>query len=393
MHEGPNRWLTSREVRRYGRFRCEVAPCSRQFPNSIARSDSVLKAESDAEKAPLIAAVKSSHAKLNTSLHLSSLELAPAQLRGTIDWHHAASWRSPADAYTPMSHNVADCPRMAIQDLLSLEPANEHAAFAWEGSMRKLAPLLSALLIPYLYVKGQTPISNQGRARRNRGHGVRIHPKQSQTLRRSPIPAMLTRTATAAHRTWATFAASSMPTAGSLATYPAGRVPTRDAKPHSRRQPKPCSKATKKNRALGVLIAETVGTGEATDKLAQAPGTWTECPASAIGVTYALSVQNTTFKLCRSMSRSRCSRYGSVLMLPGNPSGMPVYIVRMEEPGRFHDATLVRNRQPDRTGGAVWICADTATRRTIPRNLFATPEEKQCVHTDHGMFCLVVQDL
>ena len=33
------------------------------------------------------------------------------------------------------------------------------------------------------------------------------------------------------------------------------------------------------------------------------------------------------------------------------PSGMPVYI-RMEEPGRFHDATLVRIRQPDRTGGA-----------------------------------------
>jgi len=35
----------------------------------------------------------------------------------------------------------------------------------------------------------------------------------------------------------------------------------------------------------------------------------------------------------------------------GNPSGIPVYI-RMEEPGRFHDATLVRIRQPDRTGGA-----------------------------------------
>jgi hypothetical protein len=27
----------------------------------------------------------------------------------------------------------------------------------------------------------------------------------------------------------------------------------------------------------------------------------------------------------------------------------------MEEPGRFHDATLVRIRQPDRTGGAVSI--------------------------------------
>src|SRR5712671_4745209 len=37
--------------------------------------------------------------------------------------------------------------------------------------------------------------------------------------------------------------------------------------------------------------------------------------------------------------------------VPVNPSGIPVYI-RMEEPGRFHDATLVRIRQPDRTGGA-----------------------------------------
>jgi hypothetical protein len=53
-------------------------------------------------------------------------------------------------------------------------------------------------------------------------------------------------------------------------------------------------KPTKKNRALGVLIAGTVGSGEATDKLAQAPGTWTECPAFAIGGTYALSVQNTS---------------------------------------------------------------------------------------------------
>src|SRR6267154_3446400 len=32
------------------------------------------------------------------------------------------------------------------------------------------------------------------------------------------------------------------------------------------------------------------------------------------------------------------------------PRGVPVYI-RMEEPGRFRDATLVRIRQPDRTGG------------------------------------------
>jgi hypothetical protein len=36
-------------------------------------------------KAPLIAAVELSHAKLSTSLHLSSPELAPAQLRGRDD--------------------------------------------------------------------------------------------------------------------------------------------------------------------------------------------------------------------------------------------------------------------------------------------------------------------
>jgi len=45
----------------------------------------------------------------------------------------------------------------------------------------------------------------------------------------------------------------------------------------------------------------------------------------------------------------------------GNPSGIPVYI-RMEEPGRFHDATLVRIRQPDRTGGAALPVADEKGR-------------------------------
>jgi hypothetical protein len=67
--------------------------------------------------------------------------------------------------------------------------------------------------------------------------------------------------------------------------------------------------------------------------------------------------------------------YENLHAVPGNPSGIPVY-VRMEEPGRFHDATLVLIRQPDRRAGAVFDCADAATRRTIPRNLFATPEKK-----------------
>jgi|SRR5580704_12905412 hypothetical protein len=37
--------------------------------------------------------------------------------------------------------------------------------------------------------------------------------------------------------------------------------------------------------------------------------------------------------------------------VPGNPRGIPVYI-RMEEPGRFHDAKLVRIRQLVRSGSA-----------------------------------------
>ncbi len=41
----------------------------------------------------------------------------------------------------------------------------------------------------------------------------------------------------------------------------------------------------------------------------------------------------------------------------GTPSGIPVYI-RMEESGRFRDATLVRIRQPARTGGAALPVAD-----------------------------------
>ena len=43
------------------------------------------------------------------------------------------------------------------------------------------------------------------------------------------------------------------------------------------------------------------------------------------------------------------------------PSDRPVYI-RMEESGRFHDATLVRIRQLDRTGGAALPVADEKGR-------------------------------
>ena len=43
------------------------------------------------------------------------------------------------------------------------------------------------------------------------------------------------------------------------------------------------------------------------------------------------------------------------------PRGVPVYI-RMEEPGRFRDATLARIRQPDRTGGAALPVADEKGR-------------------------------
>jgi hypothetical protein len=36
--------------------------------------------------------------------------------------------------------------------------------------------------------------------------------------------------------------------------------------------------------------------------------------------------------------------------------------MRMEEPGRFHDATLVQIRQPDRTGGAALQVAHEKSR-------------------------------
>lgn len=63
----------------------------------------------------LIAAVKSSHAKLNTSLPLSSLELAPAQLRGTMEWHRPASGGHQRGNFPPMerfAHLDAPAPKM-----------------------------------------------------------------------------------------------------------------------------------------------------------------------------------------------------------------------------------------------------------------------------------------
>src|SRR5882724_8742143 len=48
--------------------------------------------------------------------------------------------------------------------------------------------------------------------------------------------------------------------------------------------------------------------------------------------------------------------------VPVNPSGIPVYI-SMEEPGRLHDAALVRIRQPDRTGGAALPVVDVSPDR------------------------------
>src|SRR5262249_9421484 len=54
-------------------------------------------------------------------------------------------------------------------------------------------------------------------------------------------------------------------------------------------------KPTKKERAFGALIGATVGSGQASDKLAQnSVGTWTECPAFPIGSKYALVVGNTS---------------------------------------------------------------------------------------------------
>ena len=47
--------------------------------------------------------------------------------------------------------------------------------------------------------------------------------------------------------------------------------------------------------------------------------------------------------------------------LPVDPSGIPVYI-RMREPGRFRDPTLVRIRQPDRTGSVTLPVANEKGR-------------------------------
>jgi Bacterial regulatory helix-turn-helix proteins, AraC family len=70
--------------------------------------------------------------------------------------------------------------------------------------------------------------------------------------------------------------------------------------------------------------------------------------------------------LCRvesvaSGTKQHTRHAGPAVPGPGNLSGIPVYI-RMEEPGRFHDATLVRIRQPDRTGGAALPVADEKGR-------------------------------
>jgi hypothetical protein len=42
----------------------------------------------------------------------------------------------------------------------------------------------------------------------------------------------------------------------------------------------------------------------------------------------------------------------SAKILSRGPRAVYMHTLRMEEPGRFHDASLLRIRQPDRTGGA-----------------------------------------
>jgi hypothetical protein len=70
----------------------------------------------------------------------------------------------------------------------------------------------------------------------------------------------------------------------------------------------------------------------------------------------------------------------------GTPSGTPVYI-RMEEPGPFRDATLLRIRQPDRTGGAALPVADEKGRDLLLRREFfrlAFPSRVRDVCGPHG---------
>jgi len=61
----------------------------------------------------------------------------------------------------------------------------------------------------------------------------------------------------------------------------------------------------------------------------------------------------------------------AIQVIPSSPSAKILsrglraaymHILRMEEPGRFHDASLVRIRQPDRTGGAALPVANEKGR-------------------------------
>ena len=81
---------------------------------------------------------------------------------------------------------------------------------------------------------------------------------------------------------------------------------------------------------------------------------------------------------CASPNRMRiensaisCRDGCAIQVIPSSPSAKILsrglraaymHILRMEEPGRFHDASLVRIRQPDRTGGAALPVANEKGR-------------------------------
>jgi len=179
--------------------------------------------------------------------------------------------------------------------------------------MRKLAPLLSALLIPYLYVEGQTPISNQGVTVEIVATASEYIPKTTTISHpghaytdchgntsylgdfsgredsNGRISGDVSGTASTDTRCNTTF---TPPTETSLTHY--DRVNYTIAKGSQAMYLLSCTQhwmLTKKERALVIFGALTVGS----EKIQKnANGTWTECPAFTIGAKYALSVGSTS---------------------------------------------------------------------------------------------------
>jgi hypothetical protein len=182
--------------------------------------------------------------------------------------------------------------------------------------MRKLAPLLSALLIPYLYAEGQTPINNQAVPVEIVATASEYVPKTTTVSHpghaytdcqgstsylgdfsgyedaNGRISGDISGRATTNTSCNTTF---TPPTETSLTHY--DRVNYTVAKGGQALYLLSCTQhwtLTKKERTLAVF-AGAAGGSDGAGKVAQnAKGTWTECPAFTIGGKYALTVGSTS---------------------------------------------------------------------------------------------------